>query len=103
MPQVIITRRAARGLNSCRIFLANKSPEAAQRAAGSITQKIMLLEEMPDVGRPVSGYVRRRELTMEFGSSGYVALYHHDPDKDNVYILAFRQPKGRQLPVAAQV
>jgi plasmid stabilization system protein ParE len=93
VPQVIITRRAARGLESCRIFLANKSPEAAQRAAGTITQKIMLLEEMPDVGRPVPGYVGRRELTMEFGNSGYVALYHHDPAKDKVYILAFRHQK----------
>ena len=70
MPQVIITRRAARGLESCRI-----------------TQKIMLLEEMPDVGRPVPGYMGRRELTMEFGNSGYVALYHHDPVKDKVYIF----------------
>ncbi len=93
MPQVIITRRAARGLESCRIFLATKSPEAAQRAAWTITQKIMLLEKMPAVGRPVPGYVGRRELTMEFGSSGYVALYYHDPAKDKVYILAFRHQK----------
>ena len=93
MPQVIITRRAARGLESCRLFLAHKSPEAARRASGIITQKIMLLEEMPDVGRPVPGYVGRRELTLEFGKSGYVALYHHDPAKDKVYILAFRHQK----------
>ena len=93
MPQVIITRRAARGLESCRIFLAKKNPEAARRAAEMIAQKIRLLEELPDVGKPVPGYVGRRELTIEFGSSGYVALYHHDPAKDKVYMLAFRHQK----------
>lgn len=93
MPQVIITRRAARGLESCRTFLAEKNSRAAQRAAEMIAQKILLLEKLPDLGKPVPGYAGRRELIMEFGNTGYVALYHHDPAKDTVYMLAFRHQK----------
>jgi hypothetical protein len=34
-----------------------------------------------------------RELVIGFGDSGLVALYHHDPAADAVYVLAFRHQK----------
>ena len=34
-----------------------------------------------------------RELLIDFGDSGYAALYRYDPTKDAVYVLAFRHQK----------
>jgi hypothetical protein len=34
-----------------------------------------------------------RELVIEFGDAGYVALYRHDSATSIVYVLAFRHQK----------
>ena len=93
MPRVIITEGAALGLERCRQFLAGKAPEAVRRAARAIEQKLLLLESAPGIGRPCSEPPGWRELLIDFGDSGYVALYHHEPADDAVYVLAFRHQK----------
>jgi plasmid stabilization system protein ParE len=74
----------------CRRFLDDKAPEAAQRAAGVITDHIRALRENPEMGRPLAD---QPELVIPFGDAGYVALYHHEPAEGAVYILAFRHQK----------
>ncbi|MFA7496179.1 MAG: type II toxin-antitoxin system RelE/ParE family toxin [Acidithiobacillus sp.] len=93
MPQVIITKGAAEGLERCRRFLTLKAPEAAKRAGQSIEQQFLLLETVPDIGRPFPEMPELRELVIAFGDSGYVALYRHEPVDDKVYVLAFRHQK----------
>ena len=93
MPQVIVTESAAKGLERCRQFLAVKAPEAAKRASQAIERQFLLLETTPDIGRPFPEMPELRELVIAFGDSGYVALYHHEPADDAVYILAFRHQK----------
>lgn len=93
VPRVIITAGAANGLERCRRFLAEKSPQASRRAGQTIAQKFELLEITPDIGRPLEDLPELRELIIPFGSTGYVALYRHDPDSDTVYVLAFRHQK----------
>ncbi|MBC2775909.1 type II toxin-antitoxin system RelE/ParE family toxin [Rhizobium sp. AQ_MP] len=93
MPRLIVTKRAALGIGRCRQFLARQSPEAASRAAWAIEQCLLKLETSPLLGRPVIGGHAMRELPILFGTSGYVALYRHDPDKDVVHILAFRHQR----------
>ena len=44
------------------------------------------------MGRPVDGS-GLRELVIPFGAAGYVALYRHEPDDDQVMILAFRHQR----------
>lgn len=34
-----------------------------------------------------------RELIIDFGQSGYIALYRHEPSDDAVYVLAFRHQR----------
>ncbi len=34
-----------------------------------------------------------RELSIPFGASGYVALYHYEAPEEAVYILAFRHQR----------
>lgn len=93
MPQVIVTEGAAVGLERCRRFLAAKVPEAARRAARAIEQQLLLLETVPEIGRPFPENPELRELVVAFGDSGYVALYRHELADDAVYILAFRHQK----------
>jgi plasmid stabilization system protein ParE len=93
VPQVIVTEGAAEGLERCRRFLAAKVPEVAQRAGQAIEQQFLLLETDPKIGRPFLELSELRELVIAFGDSGYVALYHHNPADDAVYVLAFRHQK----------
>ena len=53
---------------------------------------LSLLESAPEIGRP-AGDPPLRELVIPFGDSGYVALYHHEPADDAVFVLAFRRQK----------
>ena len=71
----------------------SKSPQAARRAAQAIERQFLLLETTPDMGRPFPEAPPWRELVIPFGDSGYVALYHHDPAAEAVYLLAFRHQK----------
>jgi len=73
--------------------LAAKAPQAAKRAAQAIERQFLLLETMPDSGRPFADLPELRELLISFGDSGYVALYRHEPAEDAVYVLAFRHQK----------
>lgn len=93
MPRLIITEGAADDLERCRQFLTARAADAARRAGQSIERQFKLLETAPDIGRPVYDAPELREILIAFGDSGYVALYHHEPADDAVYVLAFRHQK----------
>ncbi len=81
------------GLQRCRAFLIEKSPQAAERAGKTILARLLALEVTPEMGRPFDMEPALRELTISFGDSGYVALYRHEPAEDAVYVLAFRHQR----------
>lgn len=93
MPQVIITQRATIGLTRCREFLTNKNPLAAIRAGQVLEAHFEQLENNPEMGRPLTELPVLRELLIEFGDSGYVALYRYEDIEDRIYVLAFRHQK----------
>ncbi|ATE63056.1 type II toxin-antitoxin system RelE/ParE family toxin [Rhizorhabdus dicambivorans] len=93
MPRLIVTEGAVRGLSRCRAFLEGKSAEAARRAGRIIAERLAQLEATPAMGRPFAPDMAMRELVIEFGDSGYVALYRHEPADDAVYLLAFRHQR----------
>ncbi|MCQ2029885.1 type II toxin-antitoxin system RelE/ParE family toxin [Stutzerimonas zhaodongensis] len=93
MPRVIVTEGAAQGLESCRQYLSNKDPLVPRRAAQAIERQFARLEESPEVGRPFPDLPELRELIIEFGESGYVALYRYERPDDTAYVLAFRHQK----------
>ena len=84
--KLIVSLEAAADLNRLRAFLADKNPDAAQRAATSLIQAIQMLDMFPDRGRP-TGVEGVRELIVPFGSSAYVLRYAHLPDTDEVIVL----------------
>jgi plasmid stabilization system protein ParE len=80
-------------LERCRSFLQAKSPVAAEKAAMEIKRQFKLLADSPKRGRPVPHVPDLRELTIGFGATGYIALYHYDGSEDVIHILAFRHQK----------
>nr|WP_262377481.1 type II toxin-antitoxin system RelE/ParE family toxin [Pseudomonas veronii] len=80
-------------MERCRRFLADKDPLVARRAAQAIECQLACLEESPEVGRPFPDLPQLRELIIEFGDSGYVALYRYERIDDTAYVLAFRHQK----------
>lgn len=93
MPRLIVTEGATVGLRRCQTFLADKSPDSAERAGLAISRRLRLLEDQPGIGRPFGQDAELRELVIPFGAAGYVALYRHDPTEDAVYLLAFRHQR----------
>jgi plasmid stabilization system protein ParE len=92
MPQVIFADEAKEDLVRLRAFLGVRNASAARRAANSITNAINTLKTHPEIGRPVPTMPDgNRELTIEFGDSGYVALYHFGGEL--VTVLALRHQK----------
>lgn len=93
MPRVILTAHAVRGLERCRRLLAEKNPRAAQRAAAAIKTALLRLEDFPEIGRPYPEEPDWRELLIEFGDSGYIALYRYAAGEGTVFVLAVRHQK----------
>lgn len=93
MPRVIITSGALVGLEHCRKFLQTKNALASRKAAKIISDSLKQLELHPEIGRPYEDIPELRELVIEFGSSGYIALYRYVPVEQLIYILAFRHQK----------
>lgn len=92
MPQVRFTPAAVKDLQRLREFLRSKNASAAKRASAAIIKSIQRLAQHPELGRPAEEMdVEYRELLIDFGGSGYVALYHFE--QDNVTVLAIRHQK----------
>src|SRR3990167_1005367 len=91
MPQVIFTQHALDDLERLHTFLQDKNPEAAKQAAEAILKTIQLLEQHPELGRPIEEMdLMYREIIIQFGSSGYIARYYL---AESVVILAIRHQK----------
>lgn len=88
MSQVIYTSNAINGLLEIADFW-RKTPEVGKRAVGTITEKIKLLEQFPNIGKPDEDWINRL-FAVSFGSGGYVVRYLHDQNQDIVFVLAIR-------------
>ncbi len=89
MPRVIFSPAAFRDLERLREFLRPKSSEVAKRAAKAIIKAVQILSLQPGIGRPADELgPDYRELPIDFGGSGYLALYRQRGG--DVVILALR-------------
>ena len=92
MPQVRFASAALRDLEKLREFLRPKNPAAAKRAALTITKAVRVLGQHPQIGRPAEEMEPMyRELLIDFGDSGYIALYRYEGNL--VTVLALRHQK----------
>lgn len=79
MGNLIWSPAALRDVQRLYRFLAEKNPAAAQRAVKTIREGVNLLAHQPGAGRPAEDLdPEYREWMIDFGDSGYVALYRYD-------------------------
>ncbi len=95
MPQVRFSPAALRDLERLREFLRSRDAGAAKRAANAIIKSIHVLGQYPQIGRPVDEMeIEYRELLIDFGDSGYVALYRYEANLVTVLALRHQRQAG---------
>jgi plasmid stabilization system protein ParE len=92
MPRVKLSPRAQIDIKRLYDFLAAKDTAVAGSAVDVIVSSFIPLTRIPKIGRKRDG-TDLRELIIDFGSSGYIALYDFDEDVDEVVITALRHQK----------
>ena len=93
MPRVRLSARARADVARLHNFLAAKDMAAAQRAMAAIRDAFVPLQHAPMIGRPVEDHEALRELVIDFGATGYLALYCFEPPLDSVTILAIKHQR----------
>jgi len=92
MSQLIWTPEALQDVQRLYRFLADKNIVAAKRAVQVIRESVTILARQPNVGRPVDEMdPEYREWLVNFGDSGYVALYRYHAQ--TAIILSIRHQK----------
>ena len=92
MPHLIWAPSALQDVQRVYRFLAEKNIDAAKRAAKVIREGVKILANQPEIGRPVEEMEPEyREWLIDFGDSGYIALYRYDGSM--AVILAVRHQK----------
>lgn len=92
MAKVIWSPAALRDIQRLYRFLAKKNQDAARRAIRAIRHGMKSLANQPEIGRPVEEMEPEfREWLIEFGDSGYVAMYRYDGK--TAVILAVRHQR----------
>jgi len=91
MPRLIWTPAALTDIQRLYRFLAPKNPDAARRAVRAIRAGVKILAHQPHIGRMVQEMDTMREWLIDFGNSGYVALYRIEGN--TISILAVRHQK----------
>ena len=60
-------------------FLAEKNIDAGKRAVKTLREGVKVVAHQPGIGRPADNMQPEyREWMIDFGASGYVALYRYD-------------------------
>lgn len=92
MSRLIWSPQVLRDVQCLYRFLAVHNLDAAKRAVKAIRREVKVLEHQPAIGRPMQDMEPEyREWLIDFGDSGYVALYRLAGDE--VVILAVRHQR----------
>ncbi len=91
MTLVVLSERARHDLLRLANFLAEQDLEAANATADLIVDALSLLQRHPRVGRRVTP--KLRELVIQRGRTGYVALYRVDARDRFAEVLAIRHQR----------
>jgi plasmid stabilization system protein ParE len=93
MPHVKLSARAQSDLSRLYAFLLGKDPLSAKRAVLTIREALAPLKYSPLIGRPVEDRDDLRELVIDFGTSGYLAMYRFEHAMNAVTILAIKHQR----------
>lgn len=97
MPRLIWSEAALLDVQRLYRFLAGKSADAAMRAVKAIRSGVRILAQYPEIGRPAEDMEPEyREWLIDFGDSGYVALYRFDGETVLIVTVRHRREAGYQ-------
>ena len=91
MTRWLVSLEAADDLEALIDFLVSDMPEHAVRTVDPIMDALNILQDHPNIGRPLQ--LPLRELVISRGRTGYVALYEYDSQADVVVVLAIRHQR----------
>ena len=95
MPRLIWTPAALADVHRLYRFLAEHDADATRRAAQAIRNGIKILARQPRIGRPVDDMDETyREWLIDFGNSGYAALYRIKDDVIAALAVRHRKEAG---------
>jgi plasmid stabilization system protein ParE len=89
--ELIYSPRAVADIERLSEFLLESDPRAAVSTFDLIVSALEILIQHPLIGRRVEDDLR--ELVISRGHSGYLALYHHDPVRDEIVVHAIRHQR----------
>lgn len=90
---IVFAQEALADLERIFEFNFERDPATALDHIGKIRSAVLVLEEHPEIGRPIGGGSRLRELVISHGKSGYVALYEHSSVEGLVRVAAIRHQR----------
>ena len=92
MPRLIWSPPALLDVQRICQFLAEKDVDSARRAIKAIRSGVKVIGQHPEIGRPANDMdPEYREWLIDFGDSGYIALYRFDGQ--TAVIVAVRHQK----------
>jgi len=95
MPRLIWSASALRDVQRLYRFLAVKNADAAIRAVKVIRTGVSILAQHPEVGRPAEDMEPKyREWLIDFGDSGYIALYRYDGETALIVTVRHQREVG---------
>ncbi len=97
MPRLIWSEPALRDVQRLYRFLAEKNADAASRAVKAIRSGVKILAQHPEIGRPAEDMEPEyREWLIDFGDSGYIALYHYNGETALIVAVRHQREAGYQ-------
>lgn len=97
MPRLIWTPNALADVQRLYRWLSDKDANAARRAVAAIRAGVRILAQSPRIGRPVEDMEPEyRERLLDFGNSGYVALYRLEGETVAALAVRYRKEAGYQ-------
>ena len=95
MPRLIWSPAALADIQRLYRFLTVKDKNAAQNAIKTIRAGVKILAHQPQVGRPALDMDPEfREWLIDFGSSGYIVMYHFDGATANILAVRHQMEAG---------
>ena len=95
MPRLIWSPPALADIQRLYRFLAPKDEAAARRAIRTIRAGVKILAHQPEAGRPAEDMDPVfREWLIDFGSSGYIALYRFDGKTATILAVRCQKEAG---------
>jgi plasmid stabilization system protein ParE len=84
--------RALADLDRFAAFLHDRDPRLAKIVAREVTQRAQILQDRPELGRPIEGSQQYREVVLQVLNASYIFQYAYDGER----VVMLRVFHGRE-------